>query len=314
VPRNRTARAAVLAGSVQRSAAPPYPSRSRNVFRRRAVLAALVLVSLALITVSVREADHGALHRAQDVGATVLRPFQVAAERVARPFRDVYGYFGGLVSAKDENKKLRAELDRLRQQMIANVNAAHDAARFRAMLRYQDSAQFPADYRPVNARVISFPGGPFQQEVAIAAGSASGVRLHTPVVSVDGNLVGEVTRVASRTSLVTLLTDPDSAVTAYDESAGVTGLLQHGAGNTLMLDRVTKDRSVANGDIIVTAGTRNARYPDLYPRGIPIGFISGWHQNDTDLYKQVQVQPYVDFSSVDSVAALVTSKPVPVIP
>ncbi len=311
MPRNRTARAAVLAGSIQRSAASPYPSRSRSVLRRRVVLAVLVLVSLALITISVREADHGALHRAQDVGATVLRPFQIAAERVARPFRDAYGYFDGLVTAKDENKKLRREVEQLRQQMIANANAAHDAAQFRAMLRYQDSPQFPADYKPVNARVISFPGGPFQQQVAIAAGSASGIRLHTPVVSIYGDLVGEVTRVASRASQVTLLTDPDSAVSAYDQKTGVIGLLQHGAGNTLMLDRVTKDRVVGTGDVIVTAGTRNARYPDLYPRGIPIGVVTGVHQNDTDLFKQVQGSPYVDFSALDSVAALVTGKPAP---
>jgi rod shape-determining protein MreC len=94
----------------------------------------------------------------------------------------------------------------------------------------------------------------------------------------------------------------------------VIGLLQHGAGNTLMLDRVTKDRIIAEGDVIVTAGTRNARYPDLYPRGIPIGYVAGVHQTDTDLYKQVQVTPYVDFSSLDSVAALVTTKPVPTTP
>jgi rod shape-determining protein MreC len=166
----------------------------------------------------------------------------------------------------------------------------------------------------VSARVISFPGGPFQQQVAIAAGSSSGIRLHTPVVSVDGDLIGEVTRVVSRASQVTLLTDPNSAVTAYDQKYGVTGLLQHGAGNTLVLDRVTKDKVVEVGDIIVTAGTRNARYPDLYPRGIPIGVVAGVHQNDTDLFKQVQVQPYVDFSALDSVAALVTSKPTPVVP
>jgi rod shape-determining protein MreC len=314
VPRNRTARAAVLSGSVQRPVASQFPPRTRSVLRRRAVLATLVVVSLALITISVRESDSGALHRAQDAGATVLRPFQVAAERVARPFRDVYGYFDGLTSAKSQNKKLRAEVDRLRQQVIANQNAAQDAARFRAMLKYQDSPQFPSDYRPVSARVISFPNGPFQQQVAIAAGSSSRIRLHTPVVSIFGDLVGEVTRTAPHASQVTLLTDADSAVSAYDQSTGVIGLLQHGAGNTLVLDRVTKDRVVNPGDVIVTAGTRNARYPDLYPRGIPIGKVTGVHQNDTDLYKQVQVEPFVDFSSLDSVAALVTTKRVPETP
>ena len=81
-----------------------------------------------------------------------------------------------------------------------------------------------------------------------------------------------------------------------------------------MLDRVTKDLKVLPGDVIVTAGTRNARYPDLYPRGIPIGVVTSVGQTDVDLYKQIQVSPYVDFGRLDAVAALVSTKPVPQLP
>ena len=74
---------------------------------RRIVLAVLVVVALALLTVSFRSPTSGALHDMQGYGSTALKPFQIAAERVARPFRDVYGYFSGLASAKSENAKLR---------------------------------------------------------------------------------------------------------------------------------------------------------------------------------------------------------------
>ena len=56
-----------------------------------------MLLSLLLITLSFREPTTGALHGVQSAGATVLRPFEVGAERIARPFRDTYGYFRGLV-------------------------------------------------------------------------------------------------------------------------------------------------------------------------------------------------------------------------
>lgn len=273
-----------------------------------------MLVALALITVSVRESDSGALHRAQDVGTSMLRPFQVGAERVARPFRDVYGYFGGLVSAKSENEKLRREVDRLRQERIAQANAIRDLSQLKAALRYEEGSQFPSSYRFVNTRVIGVPAGPFQQRVVVAAGSGSGIRIHSPVVSVDGDLVGQVTRVAPSTSLVTLLTDPDSAVAAFDENTGAIGLLQHGPGNTASLAHVTKDKVVNRNDVIVTAGTQNARYPDLYPRGIPIGAVGGVSQTNIDFYKQIQVDPYVDFSSLDSLIVLVSKKPVPHMP
>jgi len=41
------------------------------------------------LTISFRSPTSGALHDVQGYGATALRPFQIAAERVARPFRDV---------------------------------------------------------------------------------------------------------------------------------------------------------------------------------------------------------------------------------
>jgi len=122
-----------------------------------------------------------------------------------------------------------------------------------------------------------------------------------------------VTRVASDTSVVTLLTDPDSAVAAYDESSPTRaiGLLQHGAGSALALGRVTKDQIVSRGDVIVTAGTQSSRYPDLYPKGLPIGRVSGASQTNIDFYKQIQVEPYADFSSLDTLVALLATKPVP---
>jgi rod shape-determining protein MreC len=314
VPRNRTARAAALAGSVQRSAAQPYPSRTRSVTRRRVVLAVLVVLALGLITISVRETNGGALHGVQNTASTALRPFQVAADRVAQPFRDVYGWFSGLAHAKSENKKLRHELDVLRQQEIANANAAADVQALKQALRYQQGPSFPSDYRPVNAQVIAVPAGPFQERVVIAAGSSSGITLHTPVVSFHGDLVGQVTRVAPDTSVVTLLTDPASAVTALDVKTRAMGSLQHGPGSTLELTRVLKAQVVNTDDVIVTAGTQDPRFPDLYPRGIPIGRVSGVNQTNIESYKEIQVQPYADFSSLDTLVALVATKPVPQLP
>ena len=134
------------AGLARLSAPPPRTPRSRGhgPLMRRLVVAVLVLASLALITVSFREAHGGALHGAQSAGATVLRPFQVAAERVARPFRDAYATSSGLVDAKSENEKLRAEVDQLRAAGDPERDRA--AARTRScepQLRYVDSPRFP---------------------------------------------------------------------------------------------------------------------------------------------------------------------------
>ena len=78
----------------------------------------LVLVSLGLITVYFREANDGPLHAAQRIGVSVLMPFEVAGERIARPFRDSWAWMSDLLDAKDENEELRKENEELRREVI----------------------------------------------------------------------------------------------------------------------------------------------------------------------------------------------------
>jgi rod shape-determining protein MreC len=305
---------AVLGSSVQRSRSSQYPGRGRSALVRRAVLGVLVVVALALLTISFRSPTSGALHDVQSGGAAALRPFQVAAERVARPFRDVYGYFSGLASAKSQNAKLKKELRLWRSRAAANLAAAQRAGELEKLLKFEQGPRYPNDFRPVNTAVISFPSGPFAEQIAIAAGSNSGIGLNTPVISQDG-LVGRVTNAFGSASVVTLLTDPDSAVAAVDlSSKGVRGLIQHGQGDTLLLDRVPKEQVVNKGDLIVTQGTIDRRYPDLYPYGIPIGRVISVGRSDIASYLTVEVAPFADFGSLDVVAALVATKRQPTLP
>ena len=312
MPRNRSI-SAVLGSSVPRPRPEPFSSRSRSALRRRAVVAGLVVLALILITISFRESSSGPLHGVQSAGATVLRPFEVAAERVARPFRDVYGYFAGLVHLKSENKRLKAEVNQLRQQALLGEAARAQNARLRRQLNFVDSALFPSDYTAVNTRIIGWRSE-FDERVVIAAGRDHGIHQETPVVTSDG-LVGSVTQVTGTAALVTLLTDESSAVQARDQDTGAFGVVQHGQGDgSLIVDRVTKDKRVAEGDVIVTAGTRSKQYPSLFPPGIPIGVVISVGQSDTAPYKQIQIQPFVDFTSLDAVTALITSKQNPRVP
>jgi rod shape-determining protein MreC len=306
-PPSRSARAAVLASSVQRSKPTPYPSKARSALIRRAVIIALVLVALALITISFRSPTAGALHDVQGAGSAALRPFQIAATRVAQPFRDAYDYFSSISSTKAENAKLKRELRTVRQQAIDNRAAYIKLQQLERLLHLRQRATFPAGYDAVNAEVTSFPSGPFTHTLEIAAGSSSGVRLTSPVVSGDG-LVGIVSNVEPRTAVVTLLTDPSTFVAARDIQTRVQGMVHTGPGGTLILDQVPKQLRVKKGDALVTDGTHNARYPDLYPYGIPIGRVSSVGATDTATFLQVQVQPFANLGSPDAVAVLVPKK------
>jgi rod shape-determining protein MreC len=298
----------VLASSVQRSKPTPYPSKARSALIRRAVVVGLVIVALALVTIAFRSPTAGALHDVQGAGSTALRPFQIAATRIAQPFRDAYDYVHDLATARAENKKLKRINEKLREQRIQTAALAARYPALASLMHFVQGRSFPGGYNAINTAVISPPGGPFAHTLVTEAGASSGVRLHAPVVSGEG-LVGIVSNVASHAAVVTLLTDPNTYVAAVDPRNGVHGMVHTGPGGTLILDQVPKNLKVKEGDVLVTAGTRSKQYPDLYPYAIPIGKVSSVHATDTATFLQVQVQPFANLGSPEAVAVLVPKKP-----
>lgn len=264
------------------------------------------MLALALITASFRQGDDGPIASAQNVAITALRPFEVAADRIAQPFRDLYGWTDSLLTARSDAKRFKAENAALRQQANQNVFAARENVRLRALLAFKGGPSFPRDFDGLAAAVIARPSGGFAQTVVIARGANDGVTLNAPVVTEDG-LVGLVTRVFSNASRVTLLSDQQLAVSAFDVKTNAAGVVRHGRGasSTLVLDLVPKEKRVNEGDTIVTAGWRSDRLASLYPKGIPIGQVTSVGNADTDLYKQVQVRPLADVGDLDSVLVLV---------
>lgn len=264
----------------------------------------LVLISLALITLHFRESDDGPLHAAQRIGVSVLMPFEVAGERISRPFRDGWGYVSDLLDAKSENDELKKENERLRQLAIENQTSAREAERLDEIATYISGPRFPEGFEPIVATVVHRPSNPFTQEILISAGKDDGVVKNAPVITNDG-LVGLVTELTGRSAKVTLITDQDSAVTASILESNAWGIVESGpSASTLILDNVGKDELVEPGNLVVTAGWTTRKLESLYPANIPIGTVESVGQQDVDLYKRVQVTPFVDFDSLSEVIVL----------
>jgi rod shape-determining protein MreC len=271
----------------------------------------LVLASLVLITISFRSS---ALDGLQGTGATVLRPFEIAADRVTRPFADTIGWFRGLVDAKGENKKLRAQVADLQSRLILDEGAIQENVQLRKALDYHGPPSV-AGFERVNAAVLANPQSAIDQSVTISVGTSQGVVAGSVVVEPTGGsdrigaLVGTVDRAFSNVARVTLLTDTESAVTATDlTNTRVVGAVRRGSGSgdTLILDRVPKPAVVHAGDTIITAGTLGqGPLRSKFPRGIPIGTVSFHSLSDASLFQNIQVKPLVDFSSIRSVVVLV---------
>jgi rod shape-determining protein MreC len=264
----------------------------------------LVLLSLGLITLSFRSSS---LDGAQGTAASVLRPFEVAADRVARPFRDAAGWASGLIGARDENKKLKRQVESLRQQLYIDESALQENVSLKQQLGFHGPPSI-ADFNRVSAAVLTEPPNASDQSITIAAGTGEHLRVGDVVMTPDG-LVGTVAKVLGGISRVTLLTDEESAVTATDMSQPTAiGIVQrgNGSGAVLTMDHVSKEKHVGVGDTIITNGNLGpGKFPSMFPRGILIGTVQSSGIEDINPYRSIQVQSFVDFSSLRAVIVLV---------
>jgi rod shape-determining protein MreC len=276
----------------------------KAVRRRRAVLAALVALCLVLLTAYFGESAGGGLHSVQRGAMEVLAPIQEGANRALKPFRDLFGWFGDTLDAKEERDQLKTERDALRQE---NARLQLEAGRLADEERWRElsSATDLDRYEPVTARVYARSPSTWYSRAEINKGSSDGLEVGQPVVN-GGGLVGKVESVSDGNAVVMLLTDEDFGVSAIAAQSREPGTIETavGSSNELVLDLVPQAGLVRRGERIVTAGTKSARWPSLFPTGILIGTVTRVEDGEGDLDRRIRVRPAADLRRLDLVRVL----------
>jgi rod shape-determining protein MreC len=276
----------------------------KAVRRRRAVLVVLVAASLILLTAYYGESSDGRLHSVQRGVLGALSPIQEGASRVFKPVRDLFGWFGDTVDAKDQRDQAIAERDKLRAQLIA-ANERVNQAEQQAKINVIDELGMNK-YGPVDARVFVHSPSVWYQRIEINKGKNDGVGRADPVINGAG-LVGKVEDViGGGSSVVTLITDQSFATGAYAGQSRIVGSITPavGAPGDLLFEPEDADAKVREGDFVYTSGTTDNRLRSRYPAAIPIGTVSRIDLGNGDLEKRIHVKPFADMLRLDRVQVL----------
>jgi rod shape-determining protein MreC len=278
----------------------------KTVRRRRAVLVALVALSLILLTAYFGESPNGRLHAVQRGFLTVVSPIQEGANAALKPVRKLFGWFGDALHAKHQRDELRRQNARLTAELIGRED---DARAYQHLLRllHLDGGLHISDYRPVAADVREQSPNLWYATVGIDRGTSSGVRVNDPVIDGEG-VIGKVTTAASDSAQVSLITDSAVAVSAMIYNTGAPGLVVPKVGdpNTLVMEYLPTNTPVVVGDYVVTSGTIEHPHESLFPKGIPIGQVSAVGEEAP--YKNVEVTPSANLHGLEAVQVL-TSTP-----
>ncbi len=271
------------------------------MFQRRRVrllLALLVAVAIALVTVDFRSGDDGVLDRLRGVATSVLRPMQDGVGVLIRPFGDAAGAVGDLFAVRSENRELRDRVDELEVRRRVLEDLERENAELRDLLEIADRTELPT----VAARVVALAPSNFEWTVTIDVGAADGVERGMPVIDGDG-LVGRIIQVTPSASRVLLAIDPSFSAAARTARTGEVGVLDGRGGDPMVLRLLDPLADVDVGDAIVTSSYQGG----VFPAGIPIGTVSQVTEAASPLAREVQVNPYVDFTRLHHVVVVVTT-------
>jgi rod shape-determining protein MreC len=267
--------------------------------RQLTVLAALLAAAVVLITVDFRQPDGGPTERLQRLAIAAFGPLQQGASAVVRPVTGLAGGLAELGRVRADNRRLQAEVARLRAQERTYADVLAENGRLRGALQMARRC----GCRTVGASVVAGPGSNFQLSVTVDAGSRQGVARDMAVVDADG-LVGRVTQVSADYATVLLVTDPASGVAAtLAGGPGRAAGIVRGSGDRLLsFQPVRAGTVVRRGDPVVTQA-----YPGgVFPAGIPVGVVERVDPaGAASLVPRVAVRPYAALGSLDVVAIVV---------
>ncbi len=273
----------------------------KQVRRRRAVLALLIVGSFALLTVTYGQGSNGI----QRAVSTVFSPIQSVADRALKPARDLINWFDETFDAKGRNARLHSELEVARRQAVGAKAALAENKQYRKLFALDNSGAIPGGYNEVTGRVIFRSPTVWFSDVTINVGSGDGVEVDDPVVNGDG-LVGTVSAVTGSSARVTLIADHSSGVSAKIVPSGVQGLMKPSVGDPgdLILDFLDSEKRVGKGQSVVTSGWRAQGFESGYPPNLPIGEVVEAPLLEQEAQQQVHIRPFADLRNLDLVQVL----------
>ena len=187
------------------------------------------------------------------VGDALSTPGRLTGQGV----EGVTGYF----FAVSENRRLRAELENMRQWRDVAIALRDTNERYRTVLGLKTDPPIPM----ATARIVTDSRGPFAHSRLANAGSEKGIKPGNPVMSENG-LVGRIVGVTEGVSRVLLLTDAASRTPVMIDRTNARAILTGDGGPNPKLEYLRGQEPVKSGDRILTSGDGG-----VFPRGLPVG-------------------------------------------
>lgn len=265
--------------------------RSRTVpFRAlydRYSLLGFVALSAALLLFG--RADSFLVEMSRRTVAEVATPILSIMQEPMAAIDDIGASVSAITNVYEENKQLRAEVDRLRGWEGVATGLSDENRLMRELLSMADD--LPTGVR--SARVVADTSTPFVRAVLINAGHRDGLEKGQAVLNHLG-LVGRIDGTATDGARVLLVTDINSRIPVRLADDRVKGLATGSNGALLKISYLPEGAKPQMGERVVTSGDGG-----LMPAGLPVGIVEAIDKDGS-----IFIRPHVDTTRLDYVRVL----------
>jgi rod shape-determining protein MreC len=258
--------------------------------REQRVIIWLVLGALLLLVFNLPESVSS---QVKSVLREAVAPLQGALSSFSNKTRESVESVRGIGGAVAENRKMSAELVRLRNEVRRLETLELQNITLREQLRFAQTSARDLIPSEVIARDISG----WWQTIRLGKGLVDGVTANRAVVTTDG-LVGKTVATSPHTADVLLVSDPGCKVSTQITRTGLFGVLT-GQGTSwrgrvvCRMDFINKDTPVLPGDEVVTSGLGG-----VFPKGLLVGYVDRVEEDESGLYQRAYVVPKADLGGL----------------
>ncbi len=266
----------------------------RNFLRYFIIVIVLTLL-ITWITTGVSDGQAGPLG---NVLGIIVSPVQKSVTYMTGGIGSFFDGISKMRSAVKENELLNERIRQLEGDSRDYEEFKNENERLRSLLEFVQK-QKQKNLDAIAAEVVAKEPGNWYSVFTLDKGTANGVNVNSVVITQQG-LVGRVfeagTTWAKVTAIINFGNNASAVLTRTGDRVVIEGDVELQENGLSKMSLIPNDADIMVGDPVETSGAGG-----IYPAGIFVGRVKNINHEQGDVYREVTVEPAVDFSRIREV-------------
>ena len=274
-----------------------YDYQKKNKKSKVIYIIIILLIAIIISAFVFRTSSNSIVSK---ISSVVTTPFVYISDLFKNTLNTVSNFFVSKDEVIKENEELKNEINKLKLDKIQNMRVLEENESLKVML---DIDKKYNHYEVKYGSIVIKNFDNYTNKFTIDIGEDDGIKLYQAVIHQDG-LVGYISNVTKKDSIVTTLLDPKTSVSvtigAINEPAILKGDINYKTENKLKLEYLPINGEISIGDIVYTSG-----FSSMYYSSIPVAKIVSVENKKNESDRYATCSPIVNINSIKQVAVII---------